>query len=55
MSSVKRTTSTVSAVLNWPDDDGSWEALPRRIRNEIRDHLDAACDLMARYREARQR
>jgi len=54
LNSVKRTTQSVSAVLSWPDKRCDWESLPSPLRNAIRENLDAACDLLARYREARQ-
>ena len=41
--------SSVTAVVTWPDGGLDWESLPAVTRNQIREHLDAAVDLVDRW------
>jgi hypothetical protein len=48
---VNRSTAHVTASLSWTHGP-AWHDLARDVRNEVRDHLDAACDLIERNRHA---
>ena len=48
---VTRSTAHVTASLSWTD-GVDWHDLAGEVRNEVRDHLDAACDLIERTRHA---
>lgn len=43
---VTRSTNDVKVTLTWPSDGPPWDELPAVTRNQIREHLDAATDLI---------
>jgi hypothetical protein len=47
--SLRRATVKVEVVITWPADGKEWDAISAITRNQIRDHLDAACDLIERW------
>ena len=46
--SVKRSSGSVSIEVVWPSRDPAWESLDAITRMQIRDHMDAVCDLVER-------
>lgn len=45
--SIKRSCCGVVVEVTWPRYEGSgWDDLPAHARNSIRDHMDAAADLL---------
>jgi hypothetical protein len=43
---VTRTRGDVSCLVEWPRGSLDWEDLSSAVRNRIRDHMDAVCDLV---------
>ena len=47
--SIKRSTGEVTATITWPPEGPEWWGdLDGATRNEVRDLLDAACDLIVK-------
>ena len=46
---LKRTEGDTSVIITWPSNGLAWDSLNAITRNQIRDHLDAAVDLINQW------